>query len=307
MAEAAFNEALRVGLIQTTVDYRQAWPSGALPVMSAKQDEHVWKEICKAMRSFSDCEGDLRPRLVVLPELSLSRTRIDDFEHLVAGLNVIAVTGADYRLDHGTKTARNEGLVFVPAAFSRSMPSRNCTRIVFGKTYGSPKEMERLQGLSPPWSFGQDFKVYVLDCGSFGTVGVSICYDFMDAERALMYRGRIQHLFVLAYNRDLKMFGALADALSRTVFCNVLICNTGHFGGSLVVSPCRDPTLRTLYSHSGNDLFTTQVVSLPVSDLVLAQRGDQEVIKKPRAARKFKDPPPGYNQTGQLALREIKL
>ena len=83
-----------------------------------------------------------------------------------------------------------------------------------------------------------------------------------------MFRGQIQHLLVLAYNPDLKMFRALADALCRTVFCNVLVCNTGFFGGSLVVSPYYDPVKRTLFSHDGKGLFTAQVVPLPVRDLL---------------------------------------
>jgi predicted amidohydrolase len=301
------DETLRVGVIQTTIDASRAWLPGDAPTMSAEQDEHAWKEICKAMRSFYDYEYELRPRLIVLPELSLPRTRIEDFEHLVAALNVIAVTGVDYKLDHATNTARNEGLLFVPSGFYRSKPSRYCTRILFGKTYGSPKEIDKLKELNPPWSFGQDFSVYVFDCGSYGTVGVSICYDFMDVERALMYRGQIQHLLVLAYNRDLKMFRALADALSRTVFCNVVVCNTGYFGGSLVVSPYRKAISRTLYSHEGGGLFTTQVVPLPVRDLVWAQRGEDDKLNKPRNDRLFKDPPPGYKEMGQLSLQQIKL
>ena len=307
MTDCDPDQILRVGVIQTTIDATQAWLPGAVPTMSAEQDEHTWKEICKAMRSFCDYEYKLRPRLIVLPELSLPRTRIEDFERLVAALNVIAVSGVDYKLDHATKTAGNEGLVFVPSGFYRSQPSRYCTRIRFGKTYGSPKEIDKLKDLNPPWSFGQDFNVYVFDCGSYGTIGVSVCYDFMDVERALMYRGQIQHLLVLAYNKDLKMFRALADALSRTVFCNVLVCNTGHFGGSLVVSPYREAFRRTLYSHDGAGLFTTQVVPLPVRDLVWAQRWEDDKINKPRDKRLFKDPPPGYKEMGHLSLQQIKL
>jgi predicted amidohydrolase len=305
MSDGDFESVLHVGIVQTTIDSDRAWVPGAVPTMSAEQDEHVWKEISKAMRAFQDSEQ--RPRFVLLPELSLPRTRLDDFEHLAAALNLIAVAGVDYRLDHASNTAKNEGIVFVPSGFFQSHPSRYCTRILFGKAYAPPGEISKLKQLTPPWSMGQDLSVYVFDCETYGAVGVSICYDFMDVERALMYRGQIQHLFVLAYNRDLKMFRALAEALSRTVFCNVVVCNTGHYGGSLAVSPHYDAYQRTLYAHDGGCLYTTQVVALPVRDLVRAQRGEKDKSNKRKTDRLFKDTPPGYKEMGRLSSVQVKL
>lgn len=289
----AFDEFLPVGIVQTTVDAERAWPGAAeRPAMSRSQDEHVWAEICKAMRAFQD--GSSMPKIVVLPELSLPRTRLNDFGHLVGALNVIAIVGADYLLDDATKHANNQGVVFVPKGFFLDRPSRYCTKIVFGKTYPAPAEKSKLGKLDPSWIFKGDRNVYVFDCEQYGRVGVSICYDFMDIERALMYRGRIEHLFVLAYNRDLEMFRSLADSLSRTVYCNVVICNTGHYGGSLAVSPYYEAYRRTIYSHVGGGLFSTQVVQLPVRALIHAARGTREYVKTEKAkVPVFKDPPPG--------------
>lgn len=301
MSDTTYEKILAVGVIQTTVDASRAWKEGALtPAMSAEVDEYAWQEIVKAMRAFQ--EDGVRPQLVVLPELSLPRTRLDDFERLVASLNVIAVVGVDYRLGHVSRSARNEGIVFVPRGFFQARPSRQCTRIIFGKTYGAPKEKRKLQRLKPPWTFEGDHNVYVFDCDRYGLFGVSICYDFMDIERALMYRGRIHHLFVIAYNRDLGMFRSLADSLSRTIFCNVIICNTGHYGGSLAVSPYYRAYKRILYLHEGSPLYTTQVVQLPLSAFERARLGivEKEGSGEPEMVQIFKDPPPGWLVEGEV-------
>lgn len=288
-----FDDFVPIGIVQTTANAELAWPRrGTIPKMSAAQDAHAWQEICKAMRAFRD--ADVKPKLVILPELSLPRTRLRDFERLVCTLNVIAVAGVDYKLDRESTRVRNEGIVFIPGGFWKGHPVRRCTRIVFGKSHVAPGEDAQLKKLNPPWSFVGDHKVYVFDAERFGRIGVSICYDFMDLERAVMYRRQVHHLLVLAYNRDLGMFKSLADSLSRTVYCNVIVCNTGYFGGSVAVSPYHAAYKRTLFSHDGNSLFTTQVVQLPVKGVEEALKGNTgKINRKQRHEKEFKDPPPG--------------
>lgn len=302
----SYREFLSLGVVQTTVDASKAWRKDVpSPQMSEVQDEHVWSEIRKAFRAFGD--GSEQPQVVMLPELSLPRTRLADFQSLVCSLNTITIAGLDYRLDHVTKRAWNEGIVFVPNGFFAGQSSRYCSRVLFGKTYPAPQERGDLLALVPPWEFCPDPTVYVFDCEAYGRIGVSICYDFMDVERALMYRGRIEHLFVLAYNRDLNMFRSLADSLSRTVFCNVVVCNTGHFGGSLAVSPYYEAHRRTLYEHGGGGLFTTQVLQLPVRALAQASCGTVTTTEESRRVQEFKNPPPGVPASLCLSRTSVCL
>lgn len=279
---------LSLGVIQTTLDSKLAWSTASgVPKISAIEDSRAWHEIRRAMRTLAD--HDDQPRIILLPELALPRTRLDDFEKIVCSMNAIAIVGVDYRLNHLKKSAKNEGLVIVPRNFWKRTPSRYAARVWFGKRDPAPAEASGFQKYTPPWTFDADPNVYVFDAGIYGRIGVSICYDFMDIERALLYRGRVHHLFVIAYNRDVKLFESLAVSLSRTVFCNVVVCNTGYFGGSLVVTPYYDAFKRIGYSVDGGQLFTAQCVPLPVRELDAAIHGADT---KPNAT--FKHLPPGF-------------
>ncbi|QIM50608.1 carbon-nitrogen hydrolase family protein [Pusillimonas sp. DMV24BSW_D] len=280
-------ETLTLGVIQTTLDFEAAWNVGSdEPKISAPEDSRAWHEIRRAMRALAD--NDDQPRIILLPELALPRTRLDDFERLACSMNVLAIVGVDYRLSNRTKSVKNQGLVLVPKNFWKRTSSRYAARVWFGKRDPAPAEASGFKKYAPPWAFHSDSNVYVFDAGPYGRIGVSICYDFMDIERALLYRGRVHHLFVIAYNRDVKLFESLAVSLSRTVFCNVVVCNTGYFGGSLVVSPYYKAFKRFGYSVEGGKIFTAQCVQLPVRGLDAAIRGcDTE-------SATYKHLPPGF-------------
>jgi hypothetical protein len=152
-------------------------------------------------------------------------------------------------------------------------------------------------------SIGYEFRsapeVWVFDAGRFGRFAVAICYDFLDLERVAMYRLRVQSLFILAYNNDLASFDHAAEAMARMIYCYIVICNTGQFGGSVVVSRYHKQEKRILYRHLGPRLSTSQAVDLPIASLVEAQSGG--------AKGDFKSLPPGGQPNRGLLRAEEAL
>ena len=141
---------------------------------------------------------------------------------------------------------------------------------------------------------------YIVDLAEYGKLGVSICADFYDIERYAIYKGRIQHLLIIANNKDIKSFYFLAEAISRLVYCNVVICNSGHYGGSVCFTPAKHEYQRYSYKHEGHDLFTTQIVSIPVDALWKAQSEDMDALNG------FKNPPPGYKYQYDKYVKQTK-
>lgn len=81
----------------------------------------------------------------------------------------------------------------------------------------------------------------------------------------------MQTLFILAYNRDITSFDHVAEAIARMALQRI-ICNCGLFGGSIAISPFKEPFKRTVYRHSGAKLTNAQVVELPLAALVAHQK-----------------------------------
>jgi hypothetical protein len=278
-------EWLRVGVVQSTLDFRSAWAGS--PTMSAVEEMKAENEIDRAINAFA--AESSRPHLVLVPELAAPRGMMNKLQMHADRLEAIIIAGMDYRLSASgaSFSAANESILFIPKRWLGTRTRSPNTKRVIGKTYPSDAEARNLGKLG--CKFEADPSVWLFDGAEIGSFAVAICYDFLDLERLAMYRGRIHHFFVLAYNRDVQSFYHVAEAFARMAVCNVVVCNTGHFGGSVAVSPYREPFRRTIYRSEGLGLFSCQIFELPVASLDSHQKAVTTDEKS-----EFKGRPPGY-------------
>jgi len=285
------DEKLLVGIIQTTLDGELAWPKRVGPPMSSAEANRTWLEIRRAISWLLNAPS--KPQLIVLPELSVSRNYRYQLKKMACESGCIIIAGLDYSLDDDSRKVRNEAIVIAPDSWKQGRPCRRATQTLVGKTYPAPKEKADLEQLG--WEFVHDPNLWVFDAGQFGRFGVCICYDLMDVERPVLYRRQVHHLFVLAYNKDTTSFAHIAEGICRTVYCNVVVCNTGRFGGSVALSPYYKPYRRPTYRHEGQRLTGVQTVELPVAAIEAAWGGefgtDDDMLKSL---------PPGFQTQWEL-------
>jgi predicted amidohydrolase len=293
------NDKLRIGVIQTSLNADAAWVDDETGDwqqcvrMSAVEERRAKKEIRHYLSSLRGL--DSRPDIILLPELSVPLGFVAKLKAAAEKLESIIIAGLDYRIETGEAlpTVSNEAVVIVPRRLGGKQIARRTEIRRVGKTYPAPTEKRKLQAITgASVAFLAHPTVWIFESPDLGKFAVAICYDFMDLDRIVMYRNKVQTLFILAYNKDTTSFDHLAEALSRMLFCNVVVCNCGQFGGSLAVSPYREPYFRSIYRHAGQHLPNAQLIELPLAALAAHQQGEYN--------GELKSLPPGFDDIKAL-------
>ncbi len=300
----ALDETVRIGILQTTLDHTKAWTDA--PIMSIAEARRARDEIQRGVHWLMS--GPERPHIVLLPELAVGRTFEPDIARISRESGALVIAGFDYHRTFGTAgengTVRNQAALFVPSSWPSGRKCSTSEVIWIGKTYPSSAESTNLS--KGGWDFVGDPTLWLFDSGRFGRFGVCICYDFLDVSRPVLYRRQIHHLFVLAYNRDTVSFTHNAESLSRTMYCNVVVCNTGHFGGSQAISPYYLPYRRPSFRMDGQKLASAQLVELPVAPIERCWR-DNRRPSETDGEGKFKELPPGFRDEFALVRKEVDI
>ncbi len=284
---------LNIGIVQTNFCSYLAWydikSQGWKTKISDLVEEFIWNQIKIGINDLSN--NSIKPSIIILPELTLPLGYIKKLEKLSLFSNSIIICGLDF-INSFPNYVENKCVVIIPNNWNSTKMSFKTTSNYFGKTFLSDFEEEQIFNQKPPLNkIGlPDFSMYIIESGNLGKLGIAICSDFYDLERFVVYRGKIQHLVIIAHNQDTESFYFLTEAISRLVFCNVIICNCGEEGDSIGFSPYKDNYKRYVYRHKGKHLFTTQVIEMPVDSLIIEQKSFVD-----KSNRKFKTKPPGYS------------
>jgi hypothetical protein len=285
MADIPLASFLSIGIVPTLLP-SSAWAPSQLE-MQAEAAEHSWAEVERAFRQF--LAGAESPEVVMIPELSVPRSKVSALRRLAGALGCVVLAGVDFHATGGR--AMNRACLLIPWTWPDRRPSQSSKLVWIGKAYPAETERKHLADQQPPLVFQPEPNLWIFDAGVLGRFGVCLCFDFMDVDRPPLYRGQIHHLFVLAHNKDVGSFAHVAESLARTIYCNVIVCNTGWFGGSIAITPYYDHSKRPVFQLLGRELSSTQVIKVPVRAI---DRAIREGILTADGERVLKGLPPGF-------------
>ncbi|AIQ42922.1 hypothetical protein MKZ24_13705 [Paenibacillus sp. FSL R7-0297] len=253
-------------------------------------EPHLQLDSLDSILKVSEQDG---AHFVMLPELFLPRRFL--FSHIkerAVRYGSIIMGGLEYRAEPypsptGKIRLHNEAFVVIPDNLyqKRKIKNGNATVITIPKLHPAPDEKNLLSGHG--FEFINGNRIYQFNSSKLGNFAVLICFDFLNLPVQAILQSQIQTLFVLTYNTDVAGFISIADTMQRMLLCNVVICNTGYYGGSVAFTPLRDRNKRQVFQINGNHIQAAVSVHLPLSEVEKVQetgvtkQGDNKYFHRP--------------------------
>lgn len=89
---------------------------------------------------------------------------------------------------------------------------------------------------------------------------VLICNELTDINNRACFRGDIDALFVIEWNKDIKSFNAYVESTALDIHCYVIQANNGYYGDSRIRAPYKEDYKRDIVRITGGANQDTLVV-----------------------------------------------
>ena len=312
---------VRIGQVQAWSDPKEVLAS--FPEVAPSSATQIMEQVAFALRSPSYNGLNREPDLMLLPEVAIPQPEVCTLRNLVAETGRAALAGLYwrelkpvYRACYGTRPVRkwfaNEAELVVPVGYDDRGPA-DVRWYRVRKPLPAHMEVGLAQALTlqtrgTTWSILPGSRWYRFVHRRWGDFTISICSDLIDTAPWRSLRGELLHLFMVAFNKDIDLYDSLTWVRAYETYVNLVAVNHGHHGGSFLWTPRRSHA-NELARLRGKDLFIIADVTIPVRDLLAAQRdGVRDAVSTAACEwagtghqrSRFKSPPPGFERRAFL-------
>lgn len=258
-------------------------------------------QLAKLVRSV--CQLVPRPHYVVFPELSIPREWVMEVASSLQRSGISLLAGVEYEIDISDRHRRCYNPVFMILR-STDLGYTTYRLLRQDKTLPALVEEDELRSLSnlelvpkAPFDFGYlesaETPRPVFRHGNFN-FGVLICNELTDIAFRSSYRGKVDALFAVEWNKDLKTFSPLVEATANDVHCFVIQVNNREYGDSRIRIPAKDDWKRDVVRLQGGENDYAVVGKLDIPGLRMFQSHHRSATDQ---SAKFKPVPTGFRMS----------
>lgn len=213
------------------------------PIMNIKrykQLEHIVNEAVKK-----------RPDYLILPELSIPQEWAWLISKKLLANDISLIAGVEYThsKEKGKKIVHNSIMKFLVAddiGFKYMKFFRQ------DKQVGAHAESIELKNIAnielKPKKAYEDKNIYKHGNFYFSSL---ICNELTDIEYRMKFRGKIDALFIVEWNKDIKSFNALVESASLDIHSYIVQVNNRNYGDSRIRAPYKDDFNRDIVQVKG--------------------------------------------------------
>ena len=175
---------------------------------------------------------------VVFPELSIPRRWAIGIASKLGRQGISLISGIEYYLDSSAvKTLRNDCMVSLATRWPGYSSNFLFMQPKLAPSHGEAKTLIKAKKKQYiPSASSETLPIY--DHGGFH-FGVLVCSDMTGPENRMRFQGKVDSLFVLEWNPDVKTFSSLVEAASYDVHAFIVQVNNRMYGDSRVRAPYR--------------------------------------------------------------------
>jgi len=205
-----------------------------------KQLEHIVNEAVKK-----------RPDYLILPELSIPQEWAWLISKKLLANDISLIAGVEYThsKEKGKKIVHNSIMKFLVAddiGFKYMKFFRQDKQV---GAHGESIELKNIANIElKPKKAYEDKNIYKHGNFYFSSL---ICNELTDIEYRMKFRGKIDALFIVEWNRDIKSFNALVESASLDIHSYIVQVNNRNYGDSRIRAPYKDDFNRDIVQVKG--------------------------------------------------------
>ena len=204
------------------------------------QISHIIKEAVKK-----------RPNYLVLPELSIPQEWAWLISKKLLSSNISLITGVEYihTKKDTTKVVRNPIIKFLVSDDIGFNYMRFYRQDKIEGAHAESIDLKKIANLELQPNDNYKTK-YIYKHGNFYFSSL-ICNELTDIENRMKFRGKIDALFAVEWNRDIKSFNALVESASLDIHSYIIQVNNRQYGDSRIRAPFSEDYQRDIVQVKG--------------------------------------------------------